>query len=111
MSVTNKVLIASKEMEAVQTVQYTAPSTSRAVIDKFTATNTSGSVATLSVNLIIAAGSASNSNLIIDAVEIGVGETYDCPELIGHTLEALGIISTLGTASALTIRCSGREVS
>lgn len=111
MSVTNKVLIASKQMEASQTVQYTAPSTSRAVIDKFTATNTSASTATISVNLIIASGSATDSNLIADSIEIEPNETYEFPELVGHTLEALGIISTLGTGSAITIRASGREIS
>jgi hypothetical protein len=111
MSVTNKVFIPSKTMEAAQTTQYTAPTTSRAVIDMFTATNTSGSTATISVNLVTVSDTASASNLIVDAVNIGVGETYNFPELVGHYLEAGGFISTLGTASALTIRASGREIS
>jgi len=111
MSVTNKVLIPSKQMEAVQTTQYTAPTTSRAVIDMFTATNTSGSIATISVNLVAVSDTASTSNLIVDAVNIGVGETYNFPELVGHYLEAGGLISTIGTASALTIRSSGRVIS
>jgi hypothetical protein len=110
MSVTNKTLVPSKQMEAAQTTQYTAPSTARATIDAFVATNTSASVAVISVNLVALAGTVGNANLIVDAVEIAVGESYNFPELIGQTLEASGFISTLGTASALTIRVSGREI-
>ena len=52
MSVTNKALIDSKEMEAAQTTQYTAPSTARTTIDAFVATNTSVSSATISIHLV-----------------------------------------------------------
>jgi hypothetical protein len=39
-------------------------------------------------------------------------ETYTFPELVGHVLASGGYISTIaGTASAINIRCSGREVS
>jgi hypothetical protein len=110
MSVTNKVLIPSKQMAAAQTIQYTAPASTRAAIDTFTATNTSGTTATISVYLMAVSESATDSNLIVDAHEIEPGETYNFPELIGHYLETGGMISTIGTGSALTIRCSGREI-
>ena len=38
-------------MEAAQTIQYTAPAQGKAIIDKFTATNTTGSPAIILVNL------------------------------------------------------------
>jgi hypothetical protein len=84
----------------------------RAIIDKFTVTNTSAGNVAISVNLVTVSGSAGASNLIIDARTIAPDETYTCPELVGHVLEAGGFISTLaGAATSLTIRCSGREVS
>ena len=109
MTVTAKPLIPSKEMEAAQTTQYTAVNCT-AIIDKFTATNTSVSNAVISVNLLNAGGTADASNLIVDARAIAPNETYTFPELVGQVLASGGFISTTGTATALTIRSSGREI-
>ena len=109
MTVTTKPLINSKEMEAAQTTQYTAVNCT-AIIDKFTATNTSVSNAVISVNLLNAGGTAGASNLIVDARAIAPNETYTFPELVGQVLASGGFISTTGTATALTIRSSGREI-
>ena len=111
MTVLNKALLPSKQMEATQTTQYTAPTTAKAIIDTFTATNTSVAVASISVNIVTSTGTAGVTNLIVDAHEIAINDTYNFPELVGHVLEAGDFISTLGTASALTSRCSGREIS
>lgn len=109
MTVTAKPLIGSKEMEAAQTTQYTAVNCT-AIIDKFTATNTSVSNAVISVNLVSSGGSAGASNLVVDTRAIAPNETYTFPELVGQVLANGGFISTTGTASALTIRSSGREI-
>lgn len=110
MSVTAKPIIPAKIAENAQTTQYTATGV-RTIIDKFTATNYSASAATLSVNLITSADSAGNQNLIVKAKSINAGETYTFPELVGHVLGNGDFISTLaGTASAIAIRASGREV-
>lgn len=110
MTVTVKVLIPAKQAENTQTTQYTA-SLCKTIIDKFTATNTSASVVTLSVNLVTSGGSAGASNLIVDARSIAVDETYTFPELIGQSLESGGFVSTIASAAAaLTIRASGREI-
>jgi hypothetical protein len=110
MSVTVKNIIPRKQAEAVQADQYTADGV-KAIIDKFTATNTSASNVVFSCNLIAVGGSAGNDNLVIDSKTIAPGETYLCPELIGQVLEIGGIISTLSdTATALTISASGREI-
>jgi hypothetical protein len=110
MAVVIKVLIPAKAAENTQTAQYTAVNC-RTVIDKFTATNTSASNATLSVNLIPDAGSASDGNLIVKASPIAPGQTYTFPELVGQVLDSGQFISTLASAaSALTIRASGREI-
>ena len=111
MSILVKVLIPAKIAEAAQTTQYTATGVS-AIIDKFTATNYSGSSATLSVNLVTLADTAGNANLIVKSKTLQPAETYTFPEIVGHYLAPGGFISTIaGTATAINIRCSGREVS
>jgi hypothetical protein len=50
--------------------------------------------------------------LIVKTKTLLPNETYTFPELVGHILAPGGYISTIaGTASAINIRCSGREVS
>jgi len=111
MTVTATVLIPAKTAESSQTTQYTANGVT-AIIDKFTGTNFTATAATLSVNVITAAGSATNSNLIVKAKTLQAGETYTFPELVGQILGSGAFISTIaGTATAINIRASGREVS
>jgi len=110
MAVTVKVLVPAKFAENTQTTQYTATGVT-AIIDKFTATNISGSAATISVNLVTVAGSAGNTNLITKTKTLQASEVYTFPELVGQVLGASDFISTVaGTASAINIRVSGREV-
>lgn len=110
MAVTISNIIPAKTAEATQTTQYTAVGV-QTIIDKFTATNYSVSAATISVNLVSASGSTSNDNLIVKSKTLQANETYTFPELVGHVLPKGGFISTIaGTASAVNIRASGREV-
>lgn len=110
MTVTVKVLVPPKQMEATQTTQYTATN-ARAIIDKATVTNTDTVNRTFSVNLVTSGGSAGNANLVIDDRTVVPGETYLCQELVGQALESGSFISTIASsATALTIRVSGREI-
>lgn len=110
MSVTVVNIIPRKQAEAAQTEQYVANGV-KAIIDKFTVTNTSASNAIFSCNLIASGGSAGDSNLVIAPRIVAPGKTDKCSELIGQVLEDGGIISTLSdTALALTISASGREI-
>ena len=110
MTVTVKNIIPRKQAENAQTTQYTATNC-KTIIDKFTATNTTAGAVTLSVNLVVSAGSAATGNLVMSAKSIAAGECYTCPELVGQTLEPGGFISTLaGAATSLTISASGREI-
>ena len=110
MTVTVKVLVPAKTAENTQTTQYTASGVT-AIIDKFTATNYSAAAATISVNLITSADTAGNQNLIVKTKTLQAGETYTFPEIVGAALAPSGFISTIaGTASAINIRASGREV-
>jgi len=111
MATTNTVLIAAKIAENSQTTQYTSTNVVT-IIDKFTATNYSGTAATLSVNLVTSGGAAGNDNLIVKTKTLQAGETYTFPELIGQVLAVGGFISTIaGTATAINIRASGRVIS
>jgi hypothetical protein len=110
MTVSIKVLIPAKQAEATQTTQYTATNC-KAIIDKFTVTNTSAGNVTISVNLVTVGGSTGASNLVMDTRAIAPDETYTCPELVGQALESGGFISTIASAAtSLTIRASGREI-
>lgn len=110
MTVTVRVLIPAKTAEATQQTQYTANNVTT-IIDKFTATNYSASAATISVNLVTAAGSAGNDNLIVKTKTLQPAETYTFPEIVGAALASGGFISTIaGTASAINIRSNGREI-
>lgn len=111
MAVNARALIPSKIAEAAQTTQYIS-SNVVTIIDKFTATNYSGSAATLSVNLVTFADTAGNQNLTVKTKTLQPNETYTFPEITGHVLEVGGFISTLaGTSSAINIRASGRVIS
>lgn len=110
MTVSIKVLIPAKQAENAQTTQYTAVNC-KAIIDKFTITNTNTTNVTISVNLVTNGSAVSTSNLIIDTRSIAPDETYTCPELVGQALESGGFISTIASAAtSLTIRASGREI-
>ena len=110
MTVLVKNLVPGKTVENVQTTQYTATNVTT-IIDKFTATNYSGTAATISVNLVTVAGSAGNQNLITKTKTLQPSEVYTFPELVGQVLNPGDFISTLaGTASAINMRVSGREV-
>lgn len=110
MAVTVTPLISAKLAEDAQTTQYTAVNCTT-IIDKFTGTNTSGANVTISVNIVPNGGTAGGTNLVVDTRTIAPNETYTFPELVGHVVPPSGFISTIaGTASAIVIRASGREI-
>ena len=110
MTVTVTVLVPAQTANNTQSTMYTATGVT-AIIDKFTATNYSATAATISVNLVTSGGTAGNNDLIVKTKTLQASETYTFPELVGHVLRPGGFISTLaGTASAINIRVSGREV-
>jgi len=110
MTVIVKNIVPGKTVEATQTTQYTANNVTT-IVDKFTATNYSATAATISVNLVTVAGSAGNINLITKTKTLQPAEVYTFPELVGQVLNNGDFISTIaGTASAINMRVSGREV-
>ena len=111
MTTSLRVLVPAKIVENSQTTQYTATGVTT-IIDKFTCTNYSGSAATISVNLVTSADTAGNQNLITKTKSLQPAEVYTFPELVGQVLMSGGFISTIaGTATAINMRVSGREIS
>lgn len=107
MSTIAKCLLEAKYAENAQTTQYTTPTGTRTIVDKFVAYSAAGT--TLAVNLVGGGGAAGASNLIVSKT-LAAGETYTFPELVGQVLNAGDFVSTLaGGASAVVIRISGRE--
>ena len=110
MSVAAKPLISAQFVPAVETTMYTASGV-RAIIDKFVGYNSSASAAVLTVRLVIVGGTAGVSSTLI-VKSLAAGETYTFPEIVGNVLDIGGFVSVLaGTASAVVVRASGREVS
>ena len=103
-------IIPSKQLEVAQTNQYIATN-SKTMIDKVTVTNTTSATVTFSCNLVPEGGSVADTNAVIKTKSVAAGETYVCPELVGHVLEPGDAISMIASvADSLTIRASGREV-
>lgn len=111
MSVTAKVLINSKYAANSTTTEYTVPSSTRTIIDKFTATNQDASARTLSVYIVPSGGSAGASNLIIKDLSLNAGETKALSELQNQILAVGDFVACVASAaSQVVIRMSGREV-
>ena len=103
-------IIPSKQLEDTQTNQYIATN-SKTMIDKVTVTNTTAAAVTFSCNLVPEGGSVADANAVIKTKSVAAGDTYVCPELVGHVLEPGDAISMIASAAdSLTIRASGREV-
>lgn len=110
MTITAKAIIPAIQAVNANTTQYTAPASTRTIVDKFTGTNTTGAAATLTVNLVNSAGAAGVANQIVVKV-LAAGEAYTFPEIVGHVLNSGDFISTNDSVNnAVTIRASGREV-
>lgn len=107
MTTTPKVAFEAKFAEAAETEQYKATNC-KASIDKLSATNTDIVNQTLTVHLVPPGGAAGPSNAITK--QIAPGATWPFPEIVGHTLESGGAISTIASvASKVWIRASIRE--
>lgn len=112
MTVTAKALIQAKYAANADTTEYTAPASTKTIIDKFTATNTDAAAVTISVNLVASGGAAGASNLIVKTKSIAAGETYAFDsELKNQILNTGDFISVIASvASKMVIRMSGREI-
>jgi hypothetical protein len=111
MAVTPKTLVESQQLTNSNATYYTATNV-RTIIDKMTLCNTTGGAVTATIDLVDSGGSAGVTERIISARSLAAGETYTCPEAVGHVLDSGDTIQGLASANtSITIRVSGREVS
>ena len=110
MTVTAKPLVQAKYAENAETTQYTATNV-KTIIDKCTATNVTAGAVVLTIRIVPSGGTAGASNAISYQKSVAPGTTEIFPEIVGQYMNAGDFISTLaGTAAALVIRISGREI-
>lgn len=105
---TNPSRIISGSQLTTSAAIYATAVNERIRLERITLCNTSGGAVTATVYLVPASGTAGATNTVISAKSIAPGETYKCPELIGHVLESGGTLQALASAgSAITIVGSG----
>ena len=93
------------------TLIYEVPSSTRTIIDKFTANNASGASATLTVYLVPNGQSVGAQYMILDGVSIADAGNLDITQAKNHVLETGGRIYCIsGTNNAISVRVSGRQV-
>lgn len=112
MSVVARVLISSQYVLNDDSTEYTAPASTRTIIDKVTVTNVTGGAVTVSIYLIPSGGAVDDEYKIIDTKSIAANTTEDLTDLKNHVLDTGDFISTIASAAdSIVIRASGREVS
>lgn len=110
MAVTPKKLIASQQLGSSNGTLYTATNC-YAIIDKFTLVNTTAGAVTATIDIVDSSGASGVTERVISARSLAAGETYTCPEMVGHILNPGDTIQGLASAStSITVRASGREV-
>lgn len=111
MSVTATPLFESQFAPASTQTIYTSPSQTVTIVDKFTATNITGSNVALTIYIVQSGGSAGSSNTIIGALSITANTQMSLDSYMQHVLAAGDFIAALaGTGSAIVLRGSGRQV-
>lgn len=98
MTITITNIVPVKQLENVQTTQYTSANC-KTIINKFTVTNVTAGVVTFSVNVVPPAGAAATANLIVQTKSVAPGEAYEVHEMVGHVLENNYFISMIASAA------------
>jgi len=111
MSVVTTKTITSAQLTTASVAYLTVPTNSAAVIKKLTFTNTTGVAQTVTVNLVPAAGSPTAANTLISGRTVAAGDTYDCFEAQGQTLQTGGTLQVKSDAnSAITVNGAYAQV-
>jgi hypothetical protein len=109
--ITPKSLVDGTNLTDAAATYYTAGTGTKAIIKKATFCNDNSSVVTVTINLVPSGGSAAYGNRITKTKSLVAGETWSCPDVENHVLEAGGFISMLASVTAkVGVRISGYEV-
>jgi len=105
-----KALVDGVNLTNAAATYYTAPTGTKALVKKATFTNDHTSVVTVTINLVPTGGTAAYANQVTKAKALAAGETWSCPDIENHVLEAGGFISMLASVDAkIGVRISGLE--
>ena len=90
---------------------YTVPASTWGIVKKATFCNDDAIPVTVTINLVPSGGSAAYGNRITKAKALAAGETWSCPDVENHVMEAGGFISMVASVTAkIGVRISGFEV-
>jgi hypothetical protein len=107
---TLKSLVNGVNLTNVAATYYTVPTSTTTRITKATFCNDHTAVVTVTINLVPSGGSAAYGNRITKTKNLSPGETWSCPDVEGHHLEAGGFISMLASVTEkIGCRISGLE--
>lgn len=111
MATTPKRIVSGSQLTTSAATYYTCPTLTRCRIAAFTATNTSGSAATVTVYLVPSGDSAADTNIVAKAISLAASETKSISGAIGQVIESGGTLQALASAgTAIGIVVSGYEI-
>lgn len=95
-------LIGPKQLENALTTQYTAPGSGNVQVrvDKASFTNTTGGAQTIDLYLTASGGGAAAADQVTKSKTILPGQTWNCPDIVGHVLSSGDFLSTNCSAAA-----------
>ncbi len=109
--ITPKSFVNGTNLTDAAVTYYTTPASTKAIIKRATFCNDNTVVVTVTINLVPLAGSAAYGNAITKTKSLAAAETWSCPDIENHILEAGGFISMLASVTAkIGVRISGFEV-
>lgn len=109
MAIRPKRLVSGSQLTGSAATYYTATNVS-ARIDNCVLTNTTSGAVTATLHLVPSGGSASASNMILDAYSIAAHTSYVPPGIIGQWIESGGTLQALASAAtSITMVVSGVE--
>ena len=111
MAIIPKRLVDGSQIAASATTYYTATNV-KTRIDALSLTNTAATAINVTIYLVPSGGSASDSNIVLDARSVPAGGTYIPPGVIGQWIEAGGTLRAFASsATSVTLVASGVEYS
>ena len=114
MAITPKQIIAPRYLPngvGAEEAIYTCPTGTKCVIRKLTFTNPTAGSINYTVYIVPSGDTSADDTIVIDALAIGAGLSDSPDRLIGHVLEAGGMIRAFASgASSINVVGSGTEV-
>lgn len=106
MSLIPKPLYTGGQLTTAAATLYTSPTNTRTIVGQATFTNVSATPQLLTVYIVRSGGTATDSNILVDAKPLAPSESYQCYELNGQMLNPGDFIQGKADANSV-ITCAG----